>query len=525
MTQKKTPSRRGFMATTAAATATASVLSLPASSYAQVPGANNKLRVGFLGTGGRCQQHIDVIIDMRDEGKGVEPFAVCDVWDGDETLGARRNDPKKRTGRGLYPSAKTCNIPGDAGKSRVSKDYRHIIDNKDVDIVCIATPDHWHARMAVDAMEAGKDVYVEKPMTKTIAEAQILVDVAQKTSRTVTVGVQSMADPTWQEAYKYIAAGNLGHIFQGTTSYYRNYIGGQWRYYPLKKDMTPKTIDWDMFLGHKFEIGGEKLGPTPEQMPFDRAVWGQWRCYWPFGGGMFTDLFVHQTTHLIAAMGVRYPRRVVGGGGIFLEYDGRDVPDVGTVVADYDEGCQVIISATMCNDTQLGEMIRGRLGTLKFTGGGDYMAGFEVYGQNIAGGPAKPMQGFGVPVHVYENPKKGNATYALWEDFLTHVRMNDKANRRETLSTPELGAAAFSTVNMGVQSYRFGKVLFWDKEQRKPVDADASWAANWESRSKKRGKPNQIIGWQGGDKGSTLTPPDYQKLEGPWIDGKDPAGE
>ena len=77
---------------------------------------------------------------------------------------------------------------------------------------------------------------------------------------------------------------------------------------------------------------------------------------------MFTDLFVHQTTHLIAAMGVRFPGRVVGGGGLYLEYDGRDVPDVATVVADYDEGCQVIISATMCNDTQLGEVIRGQLG-------------------------------------------------------------------------------------------------------------------------------------------------------------------
>ena len=80
---------------------------------------------------------------------------------------------------------------------------------------------------------------------------------------------------------------------------------------------------------------------------FDRAVFAQWRCYWPFGGGMFTDLFVHQTTHMIAAMGVRTPARVVGGGGLYLEYDGRDVPDVSAIVADYDEGCQLIVSATM----------------------------------------------------------------------------------------------------------------------------------------------------------------------------------
>jgi predicted dehydrogenase len=520
---KKSVNRRTFIAGSTAAVGAA--MSLPAASYARIKDANAKLKIGFLGTGGRCQQHIDVIVDLRDEGHPVEPFAVCDVWDGDEALGARRDDPKKRTGRGLYPSAKTCGIPMDAGKGRISKDYRNILDNKDVDVVCIATPDHWHAKMALDAMERGKDVYMEKPMTKTIGEAIMVVDAAVKYGRTVTVGVQSMADPTWQAACDYIRSGSLGHVLQGQTSYYRNSSVGQWRYYPLKKDMTPKTIDWKMWLGCDFELAGAKLGPTPEQMPFDRAVWAQWRCYWPFGGGMFTDLFVHQTTHLIAAMGVRFPARVVGAGGLYLEYDDRDVPDTATVVADYEEGCQVIISATMCNDTQLGEKIRGHLGTLEFLGGGDYIDGFEVYAQVPSGRPAKPKNApKDPPVHTFENPKKGNATRALWENFLEHVRLSDKVKRRDTFSTPELGAAAFSTVNMGVQSYRFGKALFWDKEKRAPTEANASWAAQWEARSKKRGKPNQIIGWAGGDKGSTLTPPDYQKLEGPWTGGKDPAG-
>jgi predicted dehydrogenase len=522
---KKSVNRRTFLAGSTAAVGAA--MSLPAASYARIKAANEKLKIGFLGTGGRCQQHIDVIVDLRDEGQAVDPFAVCDVWDGDESLGKRTGDKKNRTGRGLYPSAKTCGIPLDAGKGRVSKDYRTILENKDVDVVVIATPDHWHAKMAIDAMEHGKDVYMEKPMTKSIAEAILVVDAAVKHGRTVTVGVQSMADPTWLAAHEYIKSGKLGHVLQGQTSYYRNSSVGQWRYYPLKKEMTPKTIDWDMWLGHKFEIAGAKLGPTPEEMPFDRAVWAQWRCYWPFGGGMFTDLFVHQTTHLISAMGVRFPARVVGAGGLYMEYDGRDVPDVATVVADYDEGCQVIISATMLNDTQLGERIRGHLGTIEFIGGGDYIEGFEVYKQVPAGRPAKPKGApKEPPVHTFQNPKSGNATRALWENFLEHVRMTDKAKRRETLSTPELGAAAFSTVNMGVQSYRFGKALFWDKEHRAPKDADASWAKLWEARSKKRGKPNEVHGFTPGPDytGSSLVPPDYQKLEGPWVGGKDPAG-
>ncbi|MBA4187666.1 MAG: gfo/Idh/MocA family oxidoreductase [Planctomycetaceae bacterium] len=512
--------RRTFIAGSAAAGA---AMSLPAASYAKIKAANEKVRVAFLGVGGRCQQHIDVILKMKELGKPVEPVAVCDVWDGQVV-------PNVIKGRGLYPSAERCGLKLD-DKDHVTKDYRKIIGAKDVDAVCIATPDHWHARMAIDALENGKDVYMEKPMTRTIPEAIAVVDAAAKNNRVVTVGVQSMADPTWQAAYEYIKTGNIGHVLQGQTSYFRNSSVGQWRYYPLTKEMSPKTIDWDMWLGHGIKgVDGEPLGPTPKEVPFDRAVWAQWRCYWPFGGGMFTDLFVHQTTHLIAAMGVRFPARVVGSGGIYMEYDTRDVPDTATVVADYDEGCQFIVSATMCNDVQLGEMIRGHLATIKFTGGGDYMKGFEVYGQSVAGGPAKPKSDNGQekPVHTFLNPALANAkpgvensaTYALWANFLECVAKKN----RQTLSTPELGAAAFSTVNMGVQSYRQGKVLFWDKEKRVVKQADASWATQWEARSKKRGKPNQIIGWEGGDKGSLLTPPAYQKLEGPWINGQEPMG-
>lgn len=512
---KRRTHRRDFLKTSAAAGA---AITLTAASYDRVYGANGTINVAFLGVGGRCQQHVDAVLTLQKDNKGVRPIAVCDVWDGDEKLGSGK-------GRGLYPTAKRCSLNVD-DKDHVTKDYRKILDQKDVDTVSIATPDHWHAKMAIDAMAAGKDVYCEKPMTRTIDEAHAVVDAAKKYNRVMTVGVQSMADPTWREANDYIRSGKIGHVFQGQTSYYRNDLRGQWRYYPLTKDMSPKTIDWDMWLGHKFECVGQKLGPNPKEMPFDRAVWAQWRCYWPFGGGMFTDLFVHQTTHLIAAMGVRYPARVVGGGGIYLEYDSRDVPDTSTIVADYDEGCQLIVSATMCNDTQLGEMIRGRLATLKFTGGGDYMKGFEVYEQKVDGGPRKAASQLAKPVHTYTNPKAEekrpeghDATYALYDNFIECC----KAKKRETLSTPELGAAAFSTVNMGVLSYRFGKVLFWDKDSRKPTQADASWAERWEARSKKRGKPNQIQGWQGGDSGSVVVPPDYQKLEGPWVDGKDPA--
>lgn len=501
------PNRRGFLGTAAVG---ATALSLSAASYGKIIGANGRIGVGFIGVGGRCQAHIGHVLQMAKENKGVAAVAVSDVWDGN-----------KETGRGLYFSAERCGLKAD-DKDHVCKDYRKLLESKDVDVVCIASPDHWHAKQSIDSMAAGKDVYCEKPMTRTIDEAHAVTDAAKKYNRVMSVGVQSMANPVWLKAYEYIKKGNIGHVAQAQTSYYRNSSMGQWRYYKLTQDMNPKTIDWDMFLGYKFDVNGVPIGPTPEKQPFDRAVYGQWRCYWPFGGGMFTDLFVHQTTHMIAAMGVRYPTRVTGSGGIYLEYDERDVPDVATVVADYDEGCQLIISATMINDYGLDEVIRGRLATLKFGRKAGEM-GYYILPQKISGAPAPPKQKEdGEGEFVSGGMKDGNDrdTYALWENFFDCVR----GRKRETLSTPELGAAAFTTVAMGVQSYRQSQVLFWDKERRTPVTGDASWSENWEKRSKNHGKPNQIQGWEGGEKGSEFKPESYQKLGGPWKNGKDPVG-
>jgi predicted dehydrogenase len=278
--------RRDFLRTTAAG---ASALSLTAASARRVLGANERIGIAFLGVGGRCQQHIDVILDLQKENKAVQPVAVCDVWDGDPKLGSG-------TGRGLYPSAKRCGIKEDDSK-HVTKDYRRLLDLPEVDVVCVATPDHWHAKMCIDAAAAGKDIYCEKPMTKTIDEAHAVVDAARKHNRVMSVGVQWMADPLLRTVNDLIRGGGIGHVAQAQTSYFRNSAVGQWRYYPLTRDMTPKTIDWDMFLGNSFSVfPGVPLGP---KVPFDRAIFAQWRCYWDFGGGMFTDLFVHRTTRII----------------------------------------------------------------------------------------------------------------------------------------------------------------------------------------------------------------------------------
>jgi predicted dehydrogenase len=516
--------RRDFLKTSAAG---AAALSLSAASYARVYKANERIGVGFVGVGGRCQAHLNVINKMaKDPKAGVAAVAVCDVWDGHEA--EYEQGGKKRTySQGLKPSAKKVGLSPD-DKKHVVKDYRQLLDLDEVDVVCIATPDHWHAKITIDAADKKKHVYCEKPMTKTIDEANAVVDACKKNNVVMTVGVQSMADPTWLKAHELIAAGKIGHVAQAQTSYYRNSLVGQWRYYRLYKEMNPSTVDWNMFLGNGFEaIKGVPLGPSAKDMPFDRAVFGQWRCYWPFGGGMFTDLFVHQTTHTITAMGVRYPGRVVGGGGLYLEYDGRDVPDVSCIVADYEEGCQFMVTATMINAYPIEEVIRGRLGTIKFVQGG-----FQIFKDDPTGAAAKPArleenlkpdETVECKIEKFTRDEWGNDfdTAALWANFLACVR----SGKRDTLCPPELGAAAFTTVAMGVKSYREGKALFWDKEARKPVEADASWAAHLEKRSKDRGKANQVMDWHApSDTVGAPQPPDYQKLAGPWTEGKDPAG-
>lgn len=509
--------RRDFLKASAVGMAATSAAALTAKSYAQVAGANERLGIAFLGVGGRCQQHIDVYNAIR-QTKNLAAIGVCDVWDGDAQL-------SRGTGRGLYPSARKVALNPD-DRRHVTKDYRRLLELREVDAVCIATPDHWHAKMSIDAAAAGKHIYCEKPMTKTIEEANAVVDAARRHNIVMTVGVQWTADPILRQVNELVRRGDIGHVCQAQTSYYRNSLVGQWRYYPLTRDMTPRTIDWDMFLGHQFSVFPGV--PLATRRPFDRAVFAQWRCYWDFGGGLYTDLFVHRTTRMINAMSVRYPARVVGGGGIYLEYDGRDVPDVATIVADYDEGCQLIITGTMINDHPIEDCIRGRLGTVKFTSRRitennrtrtDW--GYELLPQSAANAPTQGAGRNQAPTDRFVGGgiSEGDGTQMLWENFIDCCR----SRNRETLSTAELGAAAFTTVAMGVQSYRTGQALFWDKERRRAVPANPSWAANWERRSRERGTPNQIIGWQGGNRGSTLSPPEYQALEGPWINGRDPA--
>ena len=170
----------------------------------------------------------------------------------------------RKSAAASIPSARALRPEGQR-QGRVTKDYRKLLDRKDVDAVVIATPDHWHAKQTIDAMEAGKDVYCEKPMTHTIDEARKVAETVKQTEQVFTVGVQSTADPRWKMANEMITAGKIGKVMQGQTSYYRNSDVGQWRYYPLTEGHEPQD-------GRLEDVPRDRVRPGPRAAVRPRQV-------------------------------------------------------------------------------------------------------------------------------------------------------------------------------------------------------------------------------------------------------------
>ena len=456
------------------------------------PDANGKFRIGFIGPGGRgFGAHVKTLTKLQVEGQPVELVAVSDVYN-------------KHVDRAAdYIKEKTGNAP--------SKyiDYLEMIDKENLDAVCIGTPDHWHHKQVIDSLNSGLHVYCEKPMTKTVEEAISVLKRWRESGKVMQVGVQSTSLPLWPQVNELLCSGKLGKVLMYQTEYFRNSSMGQWRYYGLKEEMNPQNIDWRRWLGVDEGL--------VEYEDFDREVFAQWRRFWDYGSGMFTDLFVHRTTAMLKATGLRFPSRVVGAGGIFLEYDGRGVPDVATVVADFKEGVQGLVTATMAAQaTPVKQVIRGHNGSLVF-GNGESFDSFEFV-------PERPQvtMDSSLEKEKITTEKVEDTTYAHFKNWIDAMVADDPALCN---NDPELGAAAITNVILGAQSYRTGKAYFFDDETYTVHDADSSWAKGWEKMSKERSKPKHIPGWKGGDRGSVLVEPDYMKLAGPWVGGKPPVNK
>ncbi len=214
--------------------------------------------------------------------------------------------------------------------------YKKVFDRKDVDAVVIATPDHWHLPMVLDALDAGKDVYIEKPMTHRIEDGPKMIEAARRKNRVVQAGSQGRSSPLQKKAREIIASGQLGQVTKIVASYNRNSSTGAWNY-PIPPDLKDGVnFNWQEWLGNA------------PQRPFDGERVFRYRKYWDYSGGITTDLFVHLITSIHYIMDAKMPKSVTAMGGILRWKDGREVPDTLDALFEYDGFC-VNMAATFNN--------------------------------------------------------------------------------------------------------------------------------------------------------------------------------
>ncbi len=406
-------SRRAFVSASAA-----SIVATAASAN-RVIGANNRLRVGIIGCGGLAQgAHIPSLMRMK-EADNVEIVAVCDVY-------------QKR----LDQAAATT------GAAPV-KDYRAMLDNKDVDYITIVTPEHWHARMTLDAADAGKHIYCEKPMTWSIEQAKHVVKKIQQTNVKMQVGVQGMCDDSYETAQKYVKEGKLGRVVQAQIDYSRNYKRDFWVSDEPDKDVRPgANLDWNAFLG-----------PAPKR-PFDLDRFLHWRRYWDYSGGIATDLFVHRITRVIRALDLKFPNRVVAVGGKWEFRDSpAEIPDTFNMMLDYPDGLSVVVLSSMANDAPIPHVLRGHEATLEFT-----REGFVI----------RPQGRFNKEGEKPEIVHKKTGA----EDITLHHRNLQNAIRGgEALKCDVMtGYYGVVAVRLAVESYRKSKYMKWDARREKGIE-------------------------------------------------------
>ena len=374
-------------------------------------GANDRPGVGFIGTGGRCGAHINIVNGFKPQNK-AQPVAVCDVY-----------GPRVRAA-----SEKT-------GGATIYRRHQDLLADKNVDIVCIATPDRHHAPQAIDAVRARKDVYVEKPLTHwtQFDLARQLAEEAAKNKCIVQVGTQYMADTAYGKVLKLIKEGVIGKPIQVQAGFFRRGDWGERMHIPDANAKPGPDLDWEQFLGEAPKVD------------YTVSRFFQWRLYWDYSGGPSTDLLVHTYTPIFCMLGVDYPERTVGMGGMW-QYKGlREVPDTFNMTIDYPGGPSVVLMNTLSNETGCQSFIRGTNGMLKFEG------------KRIVIQP----HGAKEPSHVIQSQGFGD-TGKLWLNLLECVQ-----TRRPPLSPVDVGARVQAPLNMAILSYRENKVARFDLKQER----------------------------------------------------------
>src|SRR6266849_3459421 len=353
-------SRRNFIkktATAAAAVATTSLFKTPvygqstAPSTGRVIGANDRIVVGYIGVGGQGMAHVRAQKAHASENNIVQA-AVCDVW------------KKRIEGAKAYIEKDNPGV-----KVEGYDEYHKLLERNDIDAVTIATVDHWHTKISVDAMHAGKHVYVEKPMTRYLGEAFEIHDTVKKTGKILQVGSQGCSDMKWHKAAELIKAGKIGPLVLAQGSYMRNNPNGEWNY-TIDPDLNKDDCNWDRWTGNQIK----------KRVSFNPDHYFRWRKYYPYCAGLLGDLFPHKLHPYMLATGhPEFPLRVSAVGSRKVETDKksdgakktqylRDVEEIIQLIAEFPSGALMHITSSTVNEQGTQEMIRGHKGSLNMAG-------------------------------------------------------------------------------------------------------------------------------------------------------------
>jgi predicted dehydrogenase len=333
-------------------------------------------------------------------------------------------------------------------------DYRELLARPEVDAVVIVTPDHWHSKISIDAMAAGKHVYVEKPMTLDVKQALELRAAVAKYDKKLQVGPQRTSDDRFWRSRDLIRSGRIGQVTWAQGGYNRNVKGCAFNvWFPIDATAGPDKsgddfVNWDLWLGHEYGLA-PRIAWNPEHF-------FRFRKYWPYNGGVATDLLYHILAPLLLAItGEKgeFPRRVNANGGLYILKDGRDIPDVFIANVDYPSDFTVTLISILTNDTEVPTRIYGQYGTIdidsEFTisGNGDFVPEFAA----MNGGYNK------ISVPFDRRPD------------LKQNLFNCMRNGGTPYCNVDLGTATMVAIKMAVEAYRQNKTMLWDGTGEKVV--------------------------------------------------------
>lgn len=411
-----------------------------APAWQRVLGANDRINVALIGLGARGSDHLNLVLQHRANKSDIEIVALCDVY-------------QKRL------SMASAKAPG----ATAYVHHQEVLQRSDIDAVFIATPDHWHAPITLAAMERGKDVYVEKPMTHTAEESKTVAQKTKELKRVLQVGVQGLSWNRWHKIHEIVQSGMIGQVVAVQGTYSRNAPEGDWNggdFWTIDPAAGPDAtgdnhIDWKQWLG------------PSRQIPYNADRFFRFRKYWDYSGGIATDLHYHIVAPFHVGVANDFPTRVAGMGGLWIYNDGREVPDTFLTVADYPSKYSMTVQSSQVNENGPMMMIRGTKATIHLSDEWEGPPSRQYDYADIF--PESPF------VEEF-NKKYGNDQVRVDgvgnEGDLKHVDNFFDCVRSRQLPNcnVDIGYKVSVACDLSVRSYRTGKVYYFDAEREQVVE-------------------------------------------------------